>query len=106
MHIPKIASVHVGLWIIHAPAISIKLSTSPLYRIIFILKVFSNMFVNNENIKIKTSRSSGPGGQNINKRSTRIQAWVAIDDLDISEEKKKKLRIKLANKIKIGQLKN
>jgi len=57
------------------------------------------MFVNNENIKIKTSRSSGPGGQNVNKRSTRVQAWVNIDDLDISEGEKKKLRIKLANKI-------
>gem|GEM_PF-492168 len=96
---PKIASVHVGFCNIHEPAISIKLFTYPLYRIILILEVFRIMFVNNENIKIKTSRSSGPGGQNVNKRSTRVQVWVNIGDLDISEAKKKKLRIKLANKI-------
>lgn len=57
------------------------------------------MVIDEQNIKIKTSRASGPGGQNVNKRSTRVQAWAKIVDLNLSEEEKNRIRAKLANKI-------
>ncbi len=57
------------------------------------------MVIDEKNIRIKTSRASGPGGQNVNKRSTRVQVWVKISDLDISDEQKIKVRGKLENNI-------
>ena len=32
-------------------------------------------------LRIKYSRSSGPGGQNVNKVNTRCELWVKIDDI-------------------------
>lgn len=46
-------------------------------------------------VKIKTARSSGPGGSNANRRSTKVQAWVKINDLPITDAQKKLLRKKL-----------
>jgi ribosome-associated protein len=57
------------------------------------------MYIDEKNIKIKTSRSSGPGGQNVNKRSTRVQVWVGVNDLNLSDEEKERIRAKLTNKI-------
>ncbi len=57
------------------------------------------MVIDEQNVKIKTSRASGPGGQNVNKRSTRVQAWITIGALNLSEEEKNRIREKLANKI-------
>lgn len=53
------------------------------------------MIVTEKNIRFKSSRSSAPGGQRTNRRSTRIQMWVRIKDLPISEDEKKLIRKKL-----------
>ncbi len=46
-------------------------------------------------VKFKASRSSGAGGQNVNKRSTKVHMWVEVSRLPISEEEKKKVRERL-----------
>ena len=41
------------------------------------------------NIRMSFSRSSGPGGQNVNKLNTKVTAWVDISSLDILEEQER-----------------
>lgn len=52
-----------------------------------------------ENVRYKAARSGGPGGQNVNKRSTKVQAWVKIGELLLSGEEKKRVRKKLAHRV-------
>jgi ribosome-associated protein len=53
-----------------------------------------------------TSRSSGPGGQNINKLNTKVELRFYIDDTKLlSDEEKVLIRTKLPNKINLlGEL--
>ena len=55
--------------------------------------------VSEKNIKFKAIRSGKPGGQNANRRSTKIQLWVKIEDLPLSKMEKKRIREKLAHHI-------
>lgn len=55
--------------------------------------------LNEKDVRMKASRSSGPGGQRVNKRSTRVQLWVKIADLPIADEEKERVRERLANHI-------
>ncbi len=41
------------------------------------------------------SRSSGVGGQNVNRRSTKVQLHLKVADLPLAEDEKKRLRRKL-----------
>lgn len=41
--------------------------------------------VRDDAIKITFVRSSGPGGQNVNKRSTKAQLRIAIDDIPLDQ---------------------
>jgi ribosome-associated protein len=61
---------------------------------------FENEFV------YSTSRSSGPGGQNINKLNTKVELRFSINDTKLlSDEEKELIRKKLTNKINLdGEL--
>ncbi|XP_030631722.1 large ribosomal subunit protein mL62 [Chanos chanos] len=59
-----------------------------------------------ENLKITYSRSSGPGGQHVNKVSTKAEVRFHVQTADwISEEVKSKIILKNKNRInKAGEL--
>lgn len=48
--------------------------------------------VNKSDITISFVRSSGPGGQNVNKRSTKAQLRIALAHIALSERAMKRLR--------------
>ncbi|MBN2531817.1 MAG: aminoacyl-tRNA hydrolase [Spirochaetales bacterium] len=53
-----------------------------------------------KNISISFSRSSGPGGQNVNKLNTRVTVRLKIADLEVlSDEQKDNVARKLKNRI-------
>ena len=64
------------------------------------MKDFSNELI------ITASKSSGPGGQNVNKVNTKIEVRLNIEKSDLlSEEEKELLLKKISNKInKAGEL--
>jgi ribosome-associated protein len=50
-------------------------------------------------LRAATSRSGGPGGQNVNKLETRVTIEVDVDGLPISDEQKRSVRVRLAGRI-------
>ena len=57
------------------------------------------MLIDENNVRFKAARSSGPGGQRVNCRSTKVQLWVKISDLPLTLLEKKRLRKKLEKHI-------
>ena len=55
--------------------------------------------INPDLARFKAVRARGPGGQRVNRRSTKIQAWAKIEDLSLSDFQKQLIRKKLANHI-------
>lgn len=57
------------------------------------------MVLREKDITFKAVRAGGPGGQNVNRRATKVQARVEINNLPLSEVGKNRIRRKLKNRI-------
>jgi ribosome-associated protein len=53
------------------------------------------MIIQEKDVRFKAVRSQGPGGQNTNRRATKVQLWIKISDLPVSEREKKIVRRKI-----------
>lgn len=70
------------------------------------IAISDDIFIPDEELTFTASRSSGPGGQNVNKVSTRMTLCFDLDNSpSVSEDQKARIREKLATRItKIGLL--
>jgi ribosome-associated protein len=57
------------------------------------------IFFKEKDARVKMARAGGPGGQNVNKRATKVQVWLPVARVSASAEEKKRIREKLASRI-------
>lgn len=57
------------------------------------------MIVTLQNVRWKAVRASGPGGQRVNRRSTKVQMWAKVADLPFTEVEKRRIRQGLLHRI-------
>lgn len=69
------------------------------------LNLGSGVIVPQQVLHASTSRSSGPGGQNVNKVESRVTIEVTVDELPLSDEQKGRVHEQLRGRIsKAGTL--
>lgn len=57
------------------------------------------VLVGPDDVRFKAVRSSGPGGQRVNRRSTKVQLWVRIGNLRLSDQERRLIRARLEHRI-------
>ncbi len=64
------------------------------------IEIAANTFLHDEELTLKTSRSGGPGGQNVNKLNTRVLVLFDVSGSpSLSDEQKQRILRKLATRI-------
>jgi ribosome-associated protein len=64
------------------------------------VKITERLFIPEDELYFTASRSSGAGGQNVNKVSTRITLWFdVLNSPSLSEEEKQQIHTKLPTRI-------
>ncbi len=64
------------------------------------IEIGENTFIPEEELTFKTSRSGGPGGQNVNKLNTRVTVLFDVSrSLSLSEEQKRRIVSKLSTRV-------
>lgn len=63
------------------------------------LDLGDNVIVSAELLRAVTSRSGGPGGQNVNKTETRVTIELDVDALPLPDERRARVRERLASRI-------
>jgi ribosome-associated protein len=63
------------------------------------IEITDDIFINEDNLVFKVSRSSGPGGQNINKLNTRVTLLFDVADCgSLSDFQKQRILTRLATR--------
>ncbi len=57
------------------------------------------IFVTKESVRMKAVRAHGPGGHQSDRRSKKVQMWIEVSKLPITEAEKKMVRKNLAHRI-------
>jgi len=65
------------------------------------IRLGPGVFVHESDLQFTATRSSGPGGQNVNKRSTRVELRIAIEAIPLDPGARRRL-IKLAASQVVG----
>lgn len=63
------------------------------------LDLGDSIIVPAESLRAVTSRSGGPGGQNVNKVESRVTIEIDVDALPLPDDRKARVREKLASRI-------
>ncbi|MBP7050502.1 MAG: aminoacyl-tRNA hydrolase [Phycisphaerae bacterium] len=64
------------------------------------IEIADNVFIGEEELTFKTSRSSGPGGQNVNKLNTRVTVLFDVGNSpSLCDEHKQRIRSALSNRL-------
>jgi ribosome-associated protein len=63
------------------------------------IKINNHITIPASALKFKYTRSSGKGGQNVNKVSTKAELLFAFDEIRCNDESKDRIRKKLYNKL-------
>ncbi|MDA2938197.1 aminoacyl-tRNA hydrolase [Acidobacteria bacterium AH-259-A15] len=64
------------------------------------IRVTDELWISEEELKFKASRSGGPGGQNVNKVSSRVTLLFDVDEsASLSSDQKTRIRKRLSNRI-------